>query len=383
MKKSIAHKKPQGLAIDAVDLFCGAGGLTYGLKTAGINVRVGVDLDLACQYAYEHNNHATFIPKSVTNITSEELSKYFHKDALKLLAGCAPCQTFSTYSLKRREAESQNKEGRWFLLNEFARMVRLLEPELVTMENVPGLEEQDVFKDFKGTLENLGYKVSHQVVNCVEYGIPQRRRRLVLLASKLGEIHLLTPKEYKAKRHTVRDVIGNLPPLIAGGQDPHDPLHQCSMLSPLNLRRIQVSRPGGTWHDWPEELIAECHKKDTGCTYGSVYGRMRWDEPSPTMTTQFYGFGNGRFGHPEQDRAISLREGALLQTFPRKYQFFPKGSQMNQGVIGRMIGNAVPVKLGEIIGKSLKRHVEDILSARKQLKPGHRLFPAAGRRPDG
>lgn len=366
MKKPIAHRKPQRLAIDAVDLFCGAGGLTYGLHKSGINVRAGVDLDLNCRYAYEHNNHAAFIPKSVTELTPKDLEKYFHKGALKLLAGCAPCQTFSTYSLKRREEESQNRGGRWFLLNEFARMVCLLEPDLVTMENVPGLEEQDVFKDFKGTLENLGYKVSHQVVNCVDYGIPQRRHRLVLLASKLGDVHLLTPKECRAKRRTVRDAIGELPPLVAGGKDPHDPLHQCSLLSPLNLRRIQASRPGGTWRDWPEELIADCHKKDTGCTYGSVYGRMSWDEPSPTMTTQFYGFGNGRFGHPDQDRAISLREGALLQTFPRKYQFFPKGTQMNQGVIGRMIGNAVPVKLGEIIGKSLKRHVEDIFSQDKQ-----------------
>lgn len=136
MKKPTAHRKPKGLKIDAVDLFCGAGGLTYGLSKAGIDVRAGVDLDLACQYAYEHNNHAKFIPKSVTDLTQGELNKYFHKGALKLLAGCAPCQTFSTYSLKRREAESQNKEGRWFLLNEFARMVRLLEPELVTMENV-------------------------------------------------------------------------------------------------------------------------------------------------------------------------------------------------------------------------------------------------------
>ena len=188
----------------------------------------------------------------------------------------------------------------------------------------------------------------------------------MLLASKLGEIHLLTPEESGTRRQTVRDAIGELPPLEAGGKDPHDPLHQCSMLSPLNLRRIQASRPGGTWHDWPEELIAECHKKDTGSTYGSVYGRMRWDEPSPTMTTQFYGFGNGRFGHPEQDRAISLREGALLQTFPRKYQFMPKGALINQRAIGRMIGNAVPVRLGEIIGRSLMRHVQNVISATEQ-----------------
>ena len=366
MKKPTSQRKPIVPFIDAVDLFCGAGGLTYGLKKAGIKVQAGVDLDESCRYAYEFNNQAEFISKSVTDINLDDIREYFGKGSLKLLAGCAPCQTFSTYSLKRREAESQKADGRWFLLNEFARIVGLLNPELVTMENVPGLEEQNVFGDFKNTLTRLGYHVSHQVVDCVTYGIPQRRHRLVLLASKLGEIHLMTPEECHAKQQTVRDAIGDLPTLKAGGKDPKDPMHQCSCLSPLNLKRIQASKPGGSWRDWPKELIADCHKKDTGCTYGSVYGRMSWDEPSPTMTTQFYGFGNGRFGHPEQDRAISLREGALLQTFPRKYQFMPKGALINQRAIGRMIGNAVPVKLGEIIGRSLMRHVQNVILATEQ-----------------
>lgn len=366
MDASAEHSRQRKPRIDAVDLFCGAGGLTYGLHQAGISVKAGVDLDSACKYAYEENNHAEFIQKSVTDITLEDISKHFSKGAIKLLAGCAPCQTFSTYSLKRRAAESQNVNGRWFLLKEFARMVTLLKPELVTMENVPGLADQDVFESFKQTLKKEGYYVSAQIVDCVQYGIPQKRHRLVLLASKLGEIRLLSPEECNVKPQTVRDAIGGLPMLESGQKNATDPLHQCSRLSPLNLQRIRASKPGGTWRDWPECLVAKCHLKDTGCTYGSVYGRMSWDEPSPTMTTQFYGFGNGRFGHPDQDRAISLREGALLQTFPIDYQFIPAGQLMNLRQVGKMIGNAVPVKLGEIIGRSLVQHVKDNKQIRKK-----------------
>jgi len=366
MTESTTHRRLKEPQIDAVDLFCGAGGLTYGLRQAGISVKAGVDLDKACQFAYEENNHAEFIPKSVTELGLEDIQKHFSKGAIKLLAGCAPCQTFSTYSLKRRATESQNVSGRWFLLKEFARMVSLLKPELVTMENVPGLAVQGVFEDFKQTLRNEGYQISAQVVDCVQYGIPQKRHRLVLLASKLGEIRLLSPEECDVTTKTVRDAIGGLPRLESGEKNATDSLHQCSRLSPLNLQRIRASKPGGTWRDWPNGLVAKCHLKDTGCTYGSVYGRMSWDEPSPTMTTQFYGFGNGRFGHPEQDRAISLREGALLQTFPIDYQFIPSGKLVNLRQVGKMIGNAVPVKLGEIIGRSLVRHVKDYKQTRKK-----------------
>jgi DNA (cytosine-5)-methyltransferase 1 len=178
-----------------------------------------------------------------------------------------------------------------------------------------------------------------------------------LLASKLGEIKLLSPKDYRCKRKTVKDVIGKLPPLEAGSFDSKDALHQSSTLSATNYKRILVSKPGGTWRDWPEYLIADCHKKKSGKTYPSVYGRMCWDEPSPTITTQFFGFGNGRFGHPEQNRALSLREGAMLQSFPKNYKFTPPGDPINKKLLGRLIGNAVPVKLGEVIGKSILKHV--------------------------
>lgn len=350
-------------SIYAVDLFCGAGGLTRGLLDAGIKVKAGVDLDPVCKYPYEHNNGSTFLEGSVTELQPIEISGFYRKGCLRLLAGCAPCQTFSTYNMKARSKEDKDKK--WFLLLEFARLVQEIQPELVTMENVPGLEEQDVFQTFLKTLRAAGYHVSHQVVACAEYGIPQHRHRLVLLASKLGEIKLLTPKEIGAKKKTVRQAFRGLPHLRHGEQSKQDPLHQSSKLSDINLRRIRASKPGGTWRDWPSELVADCHKKESGNTYGSVYGRMEWDQPAPTMTTQFFGFGNGRFGHPEEDRAISLREGAIIQSFPRNYQFAKPDEPICQKNIGRLIGNAVPVKLGEVIGRSLVAHVNKFYAKKR------------------
>ena len=320
-------------------------------------------MDPVCQYPYEHNNGSKFLEESVTDLQPKEICGFYRKGCLRLLAGCAPCQTFSTYNMKARSKEDKDKK--WFLLLEFARLVREIQPEFVTMENVPGLEEQDVFQTFLKTLRDAGYHVSHQVVACAEYGIPQHRHRLVLLASKLGEIHLLTPKEIGAKRKTVRQAFRGLPHLRHGEQSKQDPLRQSSKLSDMNLRRIRASKPGGTWRDWPRELVADCHKKESGNTYGSVYGRMEWDQPAPTMTTQFFGFGNGRFGHPEEDRAISLREGAIIQSFPRSYQFSKPDEPICQKNIGRLIGNAVPVKLGEVIGRSLVAHVNKFYTKKR------------------
>ena len=340
--------------IIAVDLFCGVGGLTYGLQKAGIDVRLGVDIDPLCQYPYTENNRAVFLEKSVDKVTPEDINEYFGNAPVRLLAGCAPCQTFSSYYKK-----AKSKDRGWFLLDEFSRLVQETTPELVTMENVPGLAEYNIFNDFVNTLENMGYQICFGVVNCEDYGLAQNRKRLVLLASQLGPIKLLSPKSYGSKRRTVKDVIGKLRPITAGNKDPKDSLHQSASLSPLNIKRIRASMPGGTWRDWPDTLVANCHRKETGKTYSSVYGRMSWDEPSPTITTQFYGFGNGRFGHPAQNRAISLREGAMLQGFPKSYKFVPNNDPINKRTLGRLIGNAVPVKLGEVIGKSILQHVND------------------------
>ncbi|SHG33158.1 DNA (cytosine-5)-methyltransferase 1 [Desulfacinum infernum DSM 9756] len=351
----------------AVDLFCGAGGLTHGLERAGIDVRLGVDIDPACEYPYTVNNRAKFLLKSVEDLEARDIEKAFRKNGIRLLAGCAPCQTFSTYNQK-----ATPEDGRWWLLLQFSRLVREISPELVTMENVPRLKEQDVFKEFLEALDVAEYYVFHDVVNCEDYGVPQHRQRLVLLASRLGPIRLLSPSEFGAERTTVRDCIAHLPPLEAGEVHEDDPLHQASALSPVNMKRIRASRQGGTWRDWKETLVANCHKKRTGRTYPSVYGRMCWDEPAPTITTQFYGFGNGRFGHPEQNRAISLREGAILQSFPRDYVFVPPGKPIYKKSVGRLIGNAVPVRLAEAIGSSILEHVASCVRRRRRTKAGVR-----------
>lgn len=179
----------------------------------------------------------------------------------------------------------------------------------------------------------------------------------MLLASRLGPIALPRPT-HKKRHRTVKDEIGKLRPLAHGEIDGSDPLHRASRLSALNLRRIVEAKPGGTWKDWNDRIVADCHKAKTGKGYSSVYGRMSWLEPSPTITTQFYGFGNGRFGHPEQNRGLSLREGALLQGFPPDYEFVAPGERIEFTRIGQMIGNAVPVKLASSIASAVSDHLE-------------------------
>lgn len=353
-KKTRTDRKTCKKKVYAIDLFCGAGGLTKGLAQAGIDVKLGIDIDPACKYPYTANNDSVFLEKSVEDLEPYELESAFQEDGIRLLAGCAPCQTFSTYNQKAAQGDK-----RWWLLRQFSRLVLEVQPELVTMENVPGLANQDVFREFLADLRRGHYLFDHWIVNCANYGIPQHRHRLVLLASRLGSIQLLTPENFGAPPCSVREAISNLPQIQAGEVHQDDPMHQSSTLSPINLRRIRSSKPGGTWRDWEDDLVSDCHRKSTGKTYPSVYGRMSWDEAAPTITTQFFGFGNGRFGHPEQDRAISLREGAILQSFPRDYAFAPKDQPLLKKTVGRLIGNAVPVKLGETIGKSILHHIAE------------------------
>lgn len=336
-----------------VDLFCGAGGLTHGLRKEGFNVVAGVDVDEQCRFPFEANNGGTFLKRDVTELSPNELVSFFDTEGPRILVGCAPCQPFSSYNQK-------NSDPKWRLVKRFSELICAVRPDIVSMENVPRLLEFQggaVFEEFRQTLQDAGYHVFHKVVFMPDYGLPQQRSRLVFLASLHGDISLEETTYNKDNYITVDQVLGSLPPIAAGEVNESDPLHRASRLSDKNLKRIRASLPGGSWEDWDIELVADCHKMSSGKGYRSVYGRMKSDEPSPTITTQFFGFGNGRFGHPEQDRGLSLREGAILQSFPPDYQFVPPGEKVQFKAIGRLIGNAVPVLLGQVIGRSIRKHL--------------------------
>lgn len=342
--------------VSAVDLFCGAGGLTHGLLQAGIKVEAGIDLDGQMESAYVTNNPGVkFLRWDVARKNCCSIKKLFHPDKHRLLAGCAPCKPFSKLT------NGVNHHDDWDLLDNFGRFVTGILPELVTMENVPELAErgQEVLNRFVRKLKKLHYHVDWRIVRCPEYGIPQSRRRLVLLASRLDEIVIPGGRyRYPSQWRTVRQTIGKLPPLEAGEEDPSNPMHAASQLSPLNLKRIKATRhDGGTRHDWPDRLVLDCHRKKSGESYFSIYGRMWWDRPAPTMTTLCTGIGNGRFGHPKQDRSITLREAALFQSFPRSYEFWPSAERLNRKAVGRMIGNAVPPRLAKELGRTIMEHV--------------------------
>ena len=339
-----------------VDLFCGAGGLAHGFKLEGFRVAAGVDIEPACRYPFERNNGAKFHEIDVTKLTAAALNSLFVVDAPRVLVGCAPCQPFSTYNQKRRDPQ-------WSLVDKFAELIVEVRPDVISMENVPRLAEYHdgrLFERFAQKLEASGYKLWKSVVYLPDYGLPQRRSRLVVLGSLHGAIELEQPCFAPGKYRTVRDAIGAMPAIAAGERWPSDRLHSASKLSPLNLQRVQASKPGGTWKDWDSSLVAPCHRSVKGKGYRAVYGRMSASEPSPTITTQFYNFGSGRFGHPEQDRALSLREGAMLQSFPRDYEFVESERGINVREIGKLIGNAVPVELGRAIARSVRSHLEKV-----------------------
>ena len=360
-RRSRSNGSPESLDADVpaapfgsvVDLFCGVGGLSHGFQQEGFEIAAGVDCDENCRYAFEYNNDAPFVRRDVASLDGEEVRQLFTPGVPSILVGCAPCQPFSVYNQK-------NSDPQWQLLEAFARIISQVRPSVVSMENVPRLmrfRKGKVFEDFVDALEREGYHVETEIAFAPGYGVPQQRSRLVLLASLREGLELESPTHPPSCYETVENAIGDLPRLAAGECDARDLLHRCSRLSPLNLDRIRASTAGGSWRDWDDGLVSDCHKKETGRGYGSVYGRMGWDGPAPTITTQFYGFGNGRFGHPEQDRALSLREGAILQSFPSDYDFVKPGASVQFKTLGRMIGNAVPVLLAKAIARSIRSHL--------------------------
>ena len=341
--------------ISGVDLFCGVGGLSDGLQKAGILICAGIDIDPACAYPFETNIESPFIERDIRDVSGHQIDELWIEGSVKLLAGCAPCQPFSPY----RRGVDTTSDSKWPLLEEFGRLVDECKPDLVTMENVPRIGKSKVFLEFVELLRAAGYHVDFRSCYGPHYGLPQHRRRLLLVASQLGEISV--PAGHQDEDHfpTVRDAIASLPPIVSGETHDEDPLHTSRTLSEVNLERIRASAPGGTWQDWPEELRAPCHRRTSGSTFLNVYSRMAWDEPAPTITTLATNFGAGRFGHPEQDRPISLREAALLQGFDPDYAFVRATERPQLAPITRLIGNAVPPPLGFAIGMELMEHVKN------------------------
>ena len=232
--------------IEAVDLFCGAGGLTAGLQKAGVKVKAGYDIEEACRFAFEFNNQASFVNKDVSLVDGNEILQWYQKGNIRLLAGCAPCQPFSKYN----QGKDTRSDKKWPLLYAFARLIKESQPELITMENVPEVIKHQVYHDFVEELKSQGYFIWANTIKCVDYGLPQQRKRHVLLASKFGEIKMIEPTHNAENWVTVQDAIKHLPSIKAGETCITDRLHRAMALSEINLKRIQASKQGGTWRDW-------------------------------------------------------------------------------------------------------------------------------------
>lgn len=344
----------------AFDFFCGGGGLTRGLLDAGIRVVAGFDICQDFKDTYERNNNVPFICKDIRDV--DETFLFNICPELKtdirdfLFAGCAPCQPFS----QQRKGNTVHKDI--FLLTEFGRLVKLIKPGYLLIENVPGIKDKgkEVFDEFLKTLEQLGYNYCWKVLNAKNYGVPQNRRRLVLLASLFCQPEM--PPETHGKGRlpyvTVSDTIKKYPPINAGEECADVPNHKAAGISDMNLERLKYTPiDGGTRTQWPERLVLKCHKSKEYTGHTDVYGRMRWNGVAPTLTARCYSISNGRYGHPEQNRAISLREAAALQSFRDDYIFY--GSSMAS--IGRQIGNAVPVKLAYALGCQILKMQESTL----------------------
>jgi len=338
--------------LKAVDFFCSIGGVTRGFKEAGIDVLGGIDIDASCKETYEKNNNTKFLHADVSSLEKEEIASFFkiqkNQDDL-IFVGCSPCQYYS--NIKTDKTKSCQTR---LLLADFQEFVDFYRPGYVFIENVPGLDNkpESPLGKFKKFLKRSGYIFDDGTLNAKYFGVPQNRRRYVLVASRVHK-KIRLPEPDKKNVITVKQAIGDLsvfPKIKAGYKDKTDRKHSAARLNDLNLKRIKATKHnGGDRRSWPVNLQPNCYNDHSG--HYDVYGRMSWDKPAPTITTRFVSYSNGRYGHPEQDRAISLREGATIQSFPLDYKFYSD----SQGTVARMIGNAVPPKLAEEIGRCLKK----------------------------
>ncbi|MDB6063859.1 MAG: hypothetical protein JWR26_67 [Pedosphaera sp.] len=347
------------MALLGIDFFCGCGGTTRGFLDSGIKVVKGIDSDGRCKETFEHNNSpAIFECNDVYAITSEHVLKNISLEPGDhlLLSGCAPCQPFSQQNRKR------DNDGRRALLLQFGRFVEDIRPSFVFVENVPGIQRvtgNSAFRRFLKLLDDAGYEYDYDIVDAKDYGVPQSRARLILVASRLGPIRLPQKTHGTGASllpyNTVGSAIKKYPPLLAGETHAWVPNHVASSISPRNLERLQYTPPdGGGRAHWPRHMWLECHKDQE--SHSDVYGRMFWDRPAPALTCRCTSISNGRYGHPDQDRAISVREAAALQTFPETFLFF--GAKKN---ISSQIGNAVPVLIAKLFGKHFLSHLSGAL----------------------
>lgn len=337
--------------MQAVDFFCGAGGVTCGFKQAGIDVVIGIDIDKTCKDTYEKNNAgATFLEADISCLEKEILDNEYgitQNDDEMIFIGCSPCQYYTNLNTKKEKSEASR-----MLLEDFREFVDYYRPGYVFVENVPGIEkkEKSPLSNFKEFLTENGYVYDDKVINAKYLGVPQNRRRYILVATRVRD-SISVPIEEKNEIVTLKEAIGNkdtFPAIEAGHVDDSKLQHSAAGLSETNMKRVQnTPLNGGTRLAWANDdrLQLDCYKNHDGHT--DVYGRMFWDKPSPTITTKFRYTSTGRYSHPEQNRAISLREGATLQSFPLDYVFHSE----SQNEIARMIGNAVPPKLARSVAE--------------------------------
>ena len=340
--------------IRVFDFFCGCGGTSEGLRAAGLEIVLGLDNDSDAGHTFQENfPEASFVGADIRYLPTRSLDKYVAKalDHPLLFAACAPCQPFS----KLNGGKVSPGDKRFGLVGHVVRFIKRYRPEFLFVENVPGLGKsslkQGAFELFVQRLRGLGYETEHRVVRSQEYGVPQRRSRLLLLASQIGHVGFPHPTHGPGRSNpsfsTVSDWIKDLPPLEAGETHATVANHRAAGLSRLNLKRIRATPAGGDLRDLPSKLMPNSRQADFG-GFTDVYGRLQWDSPAPALTTRCISFSNGRFGHPEQHRALSVREAACLQTFPMDFVF--SGSLNSQA---KQVGNAVPRLLAQRFGEQL------------------------------
>ena len=341
------------MIIKAVDFFCGGGGMTHGMRQAGINVLAGIDFDIDCKETYEGNNSGSvFLHKDITEYSPEDLREDINiecDDNNLVFSGCSPCQYWSIIRSDKKKSR-QSKD----LLKVFRLFVEHYRPGYVVIENVPGIDKnrkESGLASFSKWLVENDYNVHQHIVNMNDYNVPQSRRRFSLIASR---VKILKFPKKSSWRPTVRDFIGEhngFKKISAGYHDDTNFMHSCAGLSNINIRRLKkVKKNGGNRLGFAdnEELQLNCYR-DKDNSFLDNFGRSSWDKASPTITTKFFNISCGRFAHPEEDRPLSLREGAILQTFPRTYKFYVDTFSRK----AKLIGNAVPPAYAKLLAEAI------------------------------